>query len=64
VKKSKSRQKYVQARKDGSLGELWGRTSYSETRMIQWQLIRVLTAAKGYPTYDARHSKVPEREPS
>ena len=37
VKKSKSCLKRAQARKDGSLGELWSRTSYSQTRAIQWQ---------------------------
>ena len=35
-KKSRFRQKYVQARKDGSLGELWGRTFYRQTRAIPW----------------------------
>ena len=37
VKKSKSCLKRAQARKEGSLGELWSRTSYSQTRAIQWQ---------------------------
>ncbi len=35
-----------------------------KTPAIQLRQIRGLIARAGCPTYDARHSKVPEREPS
>ena len=41
-----------------------GRTSYGQTHTTKIQIDRLLTAKNGCPTYNARHSKVPEREPS
>jgi hypothetical protein len=46
------------------LDELWGRTSYRHTPVAPIAVIRGMIAMDGYPTYDARHSKVSEREPS